>query len=142
MQWMRKQETLCFRAVHRPQTFHLVVGFYTFGPRPGKLIPPRSGRVALARMRDACAELPQSTAETNHTLALTHLNGMLSRRSLIVVISDFVDSVTAELLVENMALMTRKHLVLYVALKDLGLEAMTRPEKLSMDAISTAIAAS
>ncbi len=66
---------------------------------------------------------------------------MLNRRSLVVVFSDFVDSVTAELLVENMALMTRKHLVLYIALRDETLDQLSHPETLSMDAISQAIAA-
>ena len=117
------------------------VGFYTFGARPGQLIAPRSGRTAFARIRAACASLEESQSETNHTLAMTHLHGSLSRRSLVIIFSDFVDSVTAELLIENMAVITRTHLVLYVAIRDRAIEDLTRPERLSMDAISEAISA-
>ena len=117
------------------------VGFYTFGARPGQLIAPRAGRTAFARIRAACAELEESRNETNHTLALTHLHGSLSRRSLVIIFSDFVDSTSAELLIENMAVITRTHLVLYVAMRDRAIEDLTRPESLSMNAISQAISA-
>ncbi|QYX55719.1 DUF58 domain-containing protein [Roseovarius sp. SCSIO 43702] len=117
------------------------VGFYTFGARPGQMIAPRGGRTAFARIRATCAELEESLSETNHTLAMTHLNGALSRRSLVIVFSDFVDTTTAELLIENMAVMTRQHLVLYVAMRDRAIEDLARPDTLSMDAISRAISA-
>ncbi len=117
------------------------VGFYTFGARPGQMIAPRSGRTAFARIRAACAELDESLSETNHTLAMTHLHGALSRRSLVIIFSDFVDTTTAELLIENMAVMTRQHLVLYVAMRDRAIEDLARPDTLSMDAISRAISA-
>ncbi|WP_264212312.1 DUF58 domain-containing protein [Leisingera thetidis] len=117
------------------------VGFYTFGPKPGLMIPPGPGRTAFARMRAACSELQQSDAETNHTLAMSRLYGALNRRSLVVVFSDFSDSVTAELLVENMAVMSRHHLVLYVALRDSALDRLAHPETLSMETIAHAVSA-
>lgn len=115
------------------------VGFYSFGPKPGVLIPPSPGRVAFARMRAACADLEQSQFETNHTLAMSRLHGALNRRSLVVVFSDFSDSVTAELLVENMAVMSRHHLVLYVALRDPVLDRLARPQDLSLEHIAEAV---
>lgn len=117
------------------------VGFYSFGPKPGVLIPPSPGRVAFARMRTACADLEQSPSETNHTLAMSRLHGALNRRSLVVVFSDFSDSITAELLVENMAVMSRHHLVLYVALRDGVLDQLARPRQLGMESIAQAISA-
>ena len=58
-----------------------------------------------------------------------------------IIFSDFVDSTSAELLIENMAVITRTHLVLYVAMRDRAIEDLTRPESLSMNAISQAISA-
>jgi len=73
------------------------VGFYTFDSRPQRFLPPQPGRKAFNRIRAEAAELAYSEVESNHTLAMAHLNGQLNRRSLIVVFSDFVDSITAEL---------------------------------------------
>lgn len=117
------------------------VGFYSFGPKPGLMLPPSPGQKAFARMRAACADLQQSDAETNHTLAMSRLYSALNRRSLVVVFSDFADSVTAELLVENMAVMTRHHLVLYVALRDNALDRLAHPQTLSMETIAQSVSA-
>jgi uncharacterized protein (DUF58 family) len=117
------------------------VGFFSFDARPGRFLPPRPGRRAFGQIQKHSASLVQETVETNHTLGLTHLNGRLSRRSLVVVFSDFVDSVTAELLVENLAVITRQHLVLYVALSDPALAALAEPADGSMTAVAEAVSA-
>jgi multidrug efflux pump subunit AcrB len=49
-------------------------------------------------LQQLAAEIDYSTEETNFTLALTTLAGKLTRRSLIVIFTDFVDSVSAELM--------------------------------------------
>ncbi|PWG18679.1 DUF58 domain-containing protein [Salibaculum griseiflavum] len=117
------------------------VGFYNFASRPQQFIPPRPGRRAFGHVQKRSVELEAETAETNHTLGLTHLNGVLTRRSLVVVFSDFVDSVTVELLVENLAVISRQHLVLYVVLRDPELEALIHPEDISMGRIAEAVSA-
>lgn len=117
------------------------VGFYSFGPRPHAFLPPRPGRAAFGHIQGACATLPQDIDETNHTLGLTVLNGKLKRRSLVVVFSDFVDSTSAELLVENLAVMQRQHLVLYVTLRDPAITARMRPAHAGLDEVAEAVAA-
>ena len=117
------------------------VGFYNFDSRPQTFIPPRPGKRAFGHIQRHSAVLQQDTAETNHTLGLTRLDSHLSRRSLVVVFSDFVDSTSAELLVENLSVMTRKHLVLYVALRDPDLQAIAHPDHASMAAVSEAVSA-
>jgi len=117
------------------------VGFYSFGPRPHAFLPPRPGRAAFGHIQGACATLPQDVDETNHTLGLTVLNGKLKRRSLVVVFSDFVDSTSAELLVENLAVMQRQHLVLYVTLRDPAITARMRPAHAGLDEVAEAVAA-
>lgn len=118
-----------------------LVGLYTFDSQPRLFLAPAPGRAAFPRMRLACADLAYETRETNHTLGLTHLNGRLKRRSLVVVFSDFVDTTTAELLVENIAVMTRHHLVLYVALRDPALSALAAPAEITLDSMAQAVSA-
>lgn len=117
------------------------VGFYSFNSRPQPFFPPSPGRSAFGEIRATCAKLDHVSSETNHTLGLTFLGSKLKRRSLVVVFSDFTDSVTAELLVENLGLMTKQHLVLYITLRDPVLAEMAHPKKLNMESISQGIAA-
>ena len=73
-----------------------------------------------------------SPRETNFTLSLMELAQRQRRRALVVVLSDFTDTITAELMVENLARVRRRHLVLFVALEDplLGKEADREPSDL------------
>ncbi len=48
----------------------------------------------------------------------------LRRRSLIVLITDFIDTVTAELMVENLGRLSARHLVLFVTLQDPEIRAI------------------
>ena len=118
-----------------------LVGLFSFDSRPRAFVPPAPGRAAFARLQATCAALKYETVETNHTLGLTHLSGKLARRSLIIVFSDFVDSITAELMVENITVLNRRHLVLFVALRDPALAALTQPRIVTLDAVARSVAA-
>lgn len=102
------------------------VGLYSFGARPGPFLEPRGGMAHHPRLVREMASLKYSDAETNFTLGLTALSQRLSRRSLVIVLTDFVDTVTAQLMVENLGRLSRKHVVLYVSLRDPDLERMER----------------
>lgn len=118
-----------------------LVGFYSFDSRPRLFQPALPGRTAFARLQTICADLNYETQETNHTLGLTHLSGRLKRRSLIVIFSDFVDSITAELMIENMQVLARHHFIVYVALRDPMLAKLVEPEETTLDAIARSVAA-
>jgi uncharacterized protein (DUF58 family) len=118
-----------------------LVGFYSFDSRPRLFQPALPGRTAFARLQTVCAGLRYETQETNHTLGLTHLSGRLKRRSLIVIFSDFVDSITAELMIENIQVLARHHFIVYVALRDPMLARLVEPEETSLDAIARSVAA-
>jgi uncharacterized protein (DUF58 family) len=49
---------------------------------------------------------------------MTDLLQQLRRRTLVVLFTDFVDSVTAELMLRNVQWLARRHLLLFVALRD------------------------
>jgi len=118
-----------------------LVGFYSFDSRPRLFVPALPGRAAFPRLQTMCAELRYETQETNHTLGLTHLSGRLKRRSLIVIFSDFVDAITAELMIENIQVLARHHFIVYVALRDPILAKLVEPEETTLDAIARSVAA-
>ncbi|CAN7706220.1 DUF58 domain-containing protein [Rhizobium leguminosarum] len=118
-----------------------LVGFYSFDSRPRLFVPALPGRAAFPRLQTVCAGLRYETQETNHTLGLTHLSGRLKRRSLIVIFSDFVDTITAELMIENIQVLARHHFVVYVALRDPMLGKLIEPEETTLDAVARSVAA-
>ncbi|MBY5854554.1 DUF58 domain-containing protein [Rhizobium leguminosarum] len=118
-----------------------LVGFYSFDSRPRLFVPALPGRAAFPRLQTVCAGLRYETQETNHTLGLTHLSGRLKRRSLVVIFSDFVDTITAELMIENMQVLARHHFVVYVALRDPMLAKLIEPEETTLDAVARSVAA-
>jgi uncharacterized protein (DUF58 family) len=108
------------------------VGLYGFDRAARVWAEPQGGMGAFPRLKALSAQLDYSTAETNFTLGLTDLSTRLRRRSLVVVFTEFVDTVTAELMVENLSRLARRQLVLFVALRDPALDeaALARPRRL------------
>ena len=80
------------------------VGVAAFDARTRAFVTPSGGVGTMARLQRAFAAVDYSAEETNFTLALAELRGRLSRRSLIVVATDFVDTVTADLMIDNVGL--------------------------------------
>ncbi|MCE7029284.1 DUF58 domain-containing protein [Jiella avicenniae] len=118
-----------------------LVGLYAFDARPRLYLPPRGGRHAFAQLRSKAAELSYRSIETNHTLAMTHLGQRLTRRCLVVVFSDFVDTTTAELLVENVEVLNRHHVVAFVSTRDPMLQAYGRRAATDLGEVAAAVAA-
>jgi uncharacterized protein (DUF58 family) len=64
---------------------------------------------------------------------------VLERRSLVVVFTDFADTTSAQLMLENVTRLTRRHRVLFVVMRDEELEAIVRSEPLTADDVSRAV---
>ncbi len=118
-----------------------LVGLYAFDARPRLFAPPEPGRTAFNRMRARTAEMDYASVETNHTLAMAELYARTPRRSLIVVFSDFVDATTAELLVENVTLLSKRHVIVFVALSNPDITAMATGAPKSLDDVANAVSA-
>ena len=116
-------------------------GLYSFDERPRVSTGVVSGAAAFPSLQRQAAEVDYSAAETNFTLGLTQLSAQLQRRSLVVVFTDFADSTSAELMVENLARLLRTHLVLFVAFRDEELESLVRAEPLTPDDVSRSVIA-
>lgn len=118
-----------------------LVGLYAFDARPRLFAPPEPGRTAFARMRARTAEMDYASVETNHTLAMAELYARTPRRSLIIVFSDFVDATTAELLVENVTLLSKRHVIVFVALSNPDLTATATGAPEDLDDVARAVSA-
>jgi uncharacterized protein (DUF58 family) len=118
-----------------------LAGLYSFDERPRLSTGVVSGASAFPLLQRQAAQVDYSSAETNFTLGLTQLSAELQRRSLVVVFTDFADSTSAELMVENVARLLRRHLVLFMAFRDEELEGLVRAEPESPDDVSRAVIA-
>jgi len=117
------------------------VGLFAFDDQARAYAPPRSGRDTLAALVETAAGLEYSTAETAFTLALTDLARRLRRRSLVVVLTDFVDSVTADLMVDTLERLARRQLVVFVAFRDPVLGELATAEPLRRRDLDRAVVA-
>ena len=117
------------------------VGLFAFDARPRLYLPPEPGRAAFTRIRSHSAELEYKGVEANHTLAIAHLHQKLKRRSLIVIFSDFVDSTTAELLVENVAVLNKLHVIIFVTLGDPALRDVAAKAATTLADVALAVSA-
>ncbi|MET1415953.1 DUF58 domain-containing protein [Roseibium sp. HPY-6] len=118
-----------------------LVGYYSYDVRPRTFSAPAPGRTAFARLRNWTAELNYVSRETNHTLALTELNARTPKRSLIIVFTDFIDTTSAELLIENIGILAKRHLLIFVAIRDPDLETLIETAPDNLEGAATIVAA-
>ncbi len=101
---------------------------FAFASRPYHAAPMISGTQGFEILKHQLAALDDSTEESNHTLALADLNAKVARRSLIILFTDFIDEISADLMIDALNRLSKKHLVMFVAFKDEVVEdLMARP---------------
>jgi len=107
-----------------------LVGSFAFDSTPRHWIQPFRGLAGYPKLLRATAELAYRTEETNFTLGLAELAVRLKRRALVVLFTDFVDTITVELMVESLQRVGQKHVVIFVSLRDPALQALVdaRPD--------------
>jgi uncharacterized protein (DUF58 family) len=101
-----------------------LVGIYGFDAVVRHYLRPIRTLASFGRIQQAVAALDYRAEETNFTLALAELNVRLRRRALVILFTDFVDTTTAELLIESLQRIANRHVVLFVTLKDAVLQDM------------------
>ncbi|MCG8446242.1 MAG: DUF58 domain-containing protein, partial [Hyphomicrobiales bacterium] len=102
---------------------------------------PEPGRAAFVRLRSWAAELDYVSRETNHTLALTELNARTPKRSLIIIFTDFIDTTSAELMLENIGILAKRHLIIFVAIRNPDIEALVEDPPKDMSGVARIVAA-
>jgi len=91
-----------------------LVGTFGFDAAVRQYLGPQRGMASFARIQRATAELDYHLDETNFTLGLAEFERRLKRRALVILFTDFVDTVTAELLIESMQRIANRHVVVFV----------------------------
>lgn len=95
-----------------------LVGSYGFDAAVRHYTAPVRGMAGLGHLQRATAGLSYHHEETNFTLGLAELAVRLRRRALVVLFTDFVDTVAAELLVESVRRVAQRHVVVFASLRD------------------------
>jgi uncharacterized protein (DUF58 family) len=117
------------------------VSLFGFAARPELSTPFISDTREFYRLQSAAAGLDYHAQEPNFTLALATLASRLQRRSMIVVFSDFTDPTSAELMIESMARLVKRHLVLFVTMADEELDSISTADPTDMQTLAMAVTA-
>jgi uncharacterized protein (DUF58 family) len=94
------------------------VGSFGFDARVRQFMQPSRGMPYFVKLQNGSSQLAYQTEETNFTLGLAELNFRLKRRALVVLFTEFIDTTTAELLLESLHRMANRHAVIFVTLRD------------------------
>jgi uncharacterized protein (DUF58 family) len=117
------------------------LGLFAFDAKPRASSKVVSGPGAFNLLQQVAAGIDYSSNETNYTLALATLATALKRRALVIVFTEFTDTVSAELMLAALGPLIRRHLLLFVVLRDAELENFTSAEPTDPDDISRAVTA-
>ncbi|MFT3996189.1 MAG: DUF58 domain-containing protein [Asticcacaulis sp.] len=112
---------------------------FAFASRPYHNAPLLSGTQAYETLKAQISGLDDLPEETNHTLALADLGSKIARRSLIVLFTDFIDEISADLMLEALQRLSKTHLIVFVAFRDEVLEGLAGSEPQSADDVTRAI---
>ncbi|MDR1966329.1 MAG: DUF58 domain-containing protein [Synergistaceae bacterium] len=102
-------------------------------------IKPGRGMRHFTRFQRFTSDLSYRTEETNFTLAIAELNTRLSRRALVVLFTEFADPIQAELLIESLGWMARRHAVIFVTMRDAMLASLQNAPPENFRAIASAV---
>jgi uncharacterized protein (DUF58 family) len=120
------------------------VALHAFDSRPRIASGLISGSAAFPELQRLAAAIDYSSEETNYTFALTTLATRLTRRSMIVLFTEFTDLTSADFMVRAARRMVETHLLLVVVLRDEELETIadampSRPEDVTRAVTAAAL---
>jgi uncharacterized protein (DUF58 family) len=118
------------------------VALHAFDARPRLASGLVSGTAAFGELQRAAARIGYSGEESNYGFALTTLAARLNRRSMIVLLTEITDIVSADFLVRAAARLIERHLLLVVVLRDEELEAILDRPPVEADDIARSVTAS
>jgi uncharacterized protein (DUF58 family) len=117
------------------------VGLFAFADKALISTPAMAGVGAFSHLQRMAGRMDYRAEETNFTLSLTQLSASLERRSLVVIFTDFTDPTSAELMLENLGRLMKRHLVLFVTIRDAELEGLALAEPVVSEDVSRAVTA-
>lgn len=117
------------------------VALHAFDSRPRIASGLVSGAAAFGELQRLAARIDYSGEESNYTHALTTLATRLTRRSMIILFTEFTDLTSAEFLVRAAARLVETHLLLVVVLRDEEMESILDRRPRSADDVTRAVTA-
>lgn len=117
------------------------VALHAFDSRPRIASGVVSGMPAFANLQRLAAAIDYTAEETNYTFALTTLAARLTRRSMIVLFTEFTDLTSADFMVRAAARIVGTHLLLVVVLRDEELERIADAAPVTADDVTRAVTA-
>ncbi len=126
---------VCLRAGDR-------IGLFAFDALVRRQLDPLGGASAFGVFAREAGRIEQQAYECNYTLGLTTLGGALQRRSLIVIFSEFTDTTTAELMIDHLGRLAKRHLIIFVSFSDPDLIAVQAQPLKSREALAASVVAS
>jgi uncharacterized protein (DUF58 family) len=117
------------------------VALFGFAQRPEVITPFVAESRAFAQLQSAAASLDYHAEEPNFTFALATLTERLKRRSLVILFSDFTDPTAAEMMIESVGRLVKKHLVLFVTIQDSEIAALTEAQPDTLGNLAMAVSA-
>jgi uncharacterized protein (DUF58 family) len=117
------------------------VSLFGFDSHPRVATKPVSGGRSFALLQRVAGGIDYSDRETNYTLGLSTLATGLRRRSLIVIFTEFADTISAELMLQALGALLKRHLVLFILFRDEELEAFADAEPETPEDVTRAVTA-
>jgi uncharacterized protein (DUF58 family) len=107
------------------------VGLCTFSGKVHAWLTPR-GHLAQSRLiGETLYDLRGDYTESDHARCLKFVASRFPKRSLLVVLTDFVDGTTAAEMITHLQLAARRHVVLFAAMKDAFVEQASLSDPLT-----------
>ena len=116
-------------------------GLFAFDERPRLSTGAVAGVGSFPLLARQAAGIDYGVEETNYALGLTTLSSSLKRRSLVVIFTEFADSTAAELMIETTGRLIKRHLVLFVVMRDEEMEALVAAEPETPEDVARAVVA-
>ncbi|RME76626.1 MAG: DUF58 domain-containing protein, partial [Planctomycetota bacterium] len=101
------------------------IGFLSFDSQVHSFMKPLNKPYQIHAICRFCAGLSYQFTPTNYVVAFDHLMAHQKKRALIILFTDFVDTLSSQMLQECLAVISRKHKVLFVAIRDPFLDEFT-----------------
>lgn len=101
-------------------------GVLTFNSGIQRFVKPAGDRGQMERLLRSLHDLESDFSETNFRRVLAYLATHQKKRSLVILLTDFVHGQADHQLVETVMSLSRRHLVLFVALRDPFLDDLAR----------------
>lgn len=118
-----------------------LIGSFSFSDSIQHFRPAKSGIQSLAQIQKDLSSIQYGAEETNFTLGLHFLLSKLRRRSLLIIFTEFIDTITAHLMLENLQYLAKRHLILFVSFQNTDLYEISDEAPSSLEKLHQAVLA-